>query len=141
MFNADNRSRPAIGTPCRSPVNSTCGGRPGEKIRSLTFAPAASMRVSTLWNDCMFLARAGLTEFPSAAGVMAGTGDLSEVEGIWFMSLELGGSAPAVDAGTFLGFIEWTLIVRDLSIKMFDFNQCGQFAERLHSLIRTRSDL
>jgi hypothetical protein len=39
----------------------------------------------------MFLARAGLTEFPSTAGVMAGTGDLSDVEGIWFMSLELGG--------------------------------------------------
>jgi hypothetical protein len=33
-----------LGTGCNSPISSTCGGRPGEKIRSLTLSETASMR-------------------------------------------------------------------------------------------------
>src|SRR5947209_7562652 len=40
-------SRPGTATACNSPINSTCGGRPGEKIRSLTLSETDSMCCST----------------------------------------------------------------------------------------------
>ena len=36
-------SRPGIGTGCSLPTSSICGGRPGEKIRSLTLSETASI--------------------------------------------------------------------------------------------------
>src|SRR5205085_8688370 len=42
-----NFSSPGTGTPCNLPSNSICGGRPGEKIRSLTLSETASIVLST----------------------------------------------------------------------------------------------
>jgi hypothetical protein len=40
-------SSPGIGTGCKAPISSICGGRPGEKMRSLTLSETDNMRCRT----------------------------------------------------------------------------------------------
>jgi hypothetical protein len=42
-------SRPGIGTGVSLPMSSTCGGRPGEKMRSLTSSDRPSIVLRTSW--------------------------------------------------------------------------------------------
>jgi hypothetical protein len=58
-----NLSSPGIATGCSFEINSICGGRPGEKIRSLTLSDTANI----CWRTLARFSDAGVETVASAA--------------------------------------------------------------------------
>src|ERR1700751_5598235 len=53
VSSADKTVSPSTCTGTNCPKTSTCGGRPGEKIRSLTFSEARNIAASSAWVDTL----------------------------------------------------------------------------------------